>query len=110
MLSAGSDWSVVAAARRERIYGDIPKAWLLNTQEYHDVPPIEVPRRCGHLTNNELRLTELRAVDIVEAVRNYQLTAAEVMLAFCKRATIAHQLVSMPWCPNEGSVRQLCTC
>ncbi len=94
MASPDVHWQTVAAARREKIYSHIPKEWLLDLEEVRGVPPVDVPRRCGQLTDVELQVTELRAVDIVEALRTRQLTASEVMLAFCKRATIAHQLVS----------------
>lgn len=96
IASGNSDWKAIATVRRERIFSKIPKEWLLKLEDFHDVPPVDVPRRCGHLSDVELRVTELRAVDIVRMLGSCELKASEAVVAFSKRAAIAHQLVSEP--------------
>ena len=94
MASANVDWKAVAAARRQTIYSRIPVEWLLQPRDLDEPAPIDVPRRCVILSDTELRITELKAVEITQAVRDRKLTALDVTSAFCKRAAIAHQLVS----------------
>lgn len=54
-----------------------------------------VPKSCGILTSEELAITESSAVDLVSQLAAGKLTSVAVTTAFCKRAAIAHQLVSI---------------
>lgn len=76
-------------------YDKIPAEYIL-PQDVFENPPLNVssiPRTCGILTANELAITEhYDAVSLAGAIANKQLTAVEVIIAFCKRAIIAHQL------------------
>lgn len=78
----------------------IPEAWRL-TPEYltgtedSDTNVLDVPRRCGILSPEELEITEkYSAVSLAKAVQAGSLKAKSVAIAFCKRAAIAQQLTS----------------
>lgn len=93
----GEDCSAAAAAaaqRRHLIYNRIPSEWLIDAEIFQHAAPVDVPELSGALTPKELDITEARAVDLAEAIAKRAYTAVEVTVAFCKRATIAHQLVS----------------
>lgn len=59
-------------------------------------PPIDVsmiPSTCGILTPSEVDITEsYDAFSLAEAIASKKLTAVDVVIAFSKRAIIAHQL------------------
>ncbi|KAF2799408.1 amidase [Melanomma pulvis-pyrius CBS 109.77] len=55
----------------------------------------EIPRNCGILTPEEIKITEnFDATGLAEALARRQYTAVAVATAFAKRAIIAHQLTS----------------
>lgn len=75
----------------------IPKDSLLE----HQLPDAsvldvsDIPRRCGLLSEEELRITEnYTATQLVEQLAKGQLTAEQVIRAYLKRASIAHQLTN----------------
>lgn len=56
---------------------------------------LDIPRRCGKLTDREIHITEaFDATALLEKLGSREFTAVEVTTAFCKRAAIAHQLTS----------------
>lgn len=56
---------------------------------------MDVPTSCGVLSPEEVRITsDYDAVSLVEEVAKGRYTAEAVTVAFCKRAAIAHQLVT----------------
>ncbi|KAJ5247074.1 hypothetical protein N7468_002057 [Penicillium chermesinum] len=62
-------------------------------KQYKPVRVIDIPRRCGLLTDKELIITENYDVrGLVSAMTTAKYTAEEVVRAFSKRAAIAHQL------------------
>lgn len=81
----------------------IPKEWWipenkLPSDQVLDV--IDFPVKSGLLTQEEIKITETSAVDLVKAMQKplgdkARWTALKVVLAFCKRASIAQQLVSL---------------
>ena len=54
-----------------------------------------IPYESGILSERELYITDHLAVDIVNKLSNGEWTSEEVTIAFCKRASIAHQLVRL---------------
>jgi len=57
---------------------------------------LDVPRSCGILSEREIKITEdYDAVAIIAGIKAGELSAEEVTVAFCKRAAIAQQLVSL---------------
>lgn len=75
----------------------IPKDSLLKDQlpdkSVLDVTPI--PRQCGLLTDEEIRLTEnYTAHELIQCLAQGQFTAEQITRAYLKRAGIAHQLTN----------------
>lgn len=86
----------IARSKREERHKRIPKAWLLSQDQLQSSDILSVPEQCSILTARELHIThEHDAVGIVEAIASGKLSAKEVAVAFCKRAAIAQQLVSL---------------
>jgi amidase len=93
--SADQGWLAIAAARRKLIDSKIPRAWSLPRTHRPNASSIDDLGLHGILTEEEAAITNLGAVDLVEAIRNRIYTSAAVTLAFCKQAAIAHQLVRL---------------
>jgi amidase len=89
-------WEEIATAKREALLDSIPKEWRIPT---HIKPPdsqLDVttwPQESGWFTSKELEITSKSATYLVEKLAKGQWTSEEVTLAFCKRASAAHQLV-----------------
>lgn len=99
MGSMKPDWRDVAAKRRHEIERKIPQEWLVSKNLLETQPAMKLPYISGILTPWEQQVTEMRAVDILAGIRGRTFTSVEVTRAFCKRAAIAHQAVSicMAW-------------
>lgn len=63
---------------------------------------MHVPEQCGVLSHFDLEVTSLPATELVERLATGDLKAVDVTLSFCKRAAVAHQLVSST---DNGLVR-----
>ena len=92
-------WQDVAAGKRKAAYDLIPEAWRLPSsmipKPEDPVSVMEVPRKCGLLSEAELDITEnYDAVALLEKLASKQLSARDVIAAFSKRAAIAQQLVN----------------
>lgn len=98
MTDSKPSWQPIADARRNKINNAIPAS--------HRIPPaylerladtrnvIGVPDSCGVLTQREIDITSISsATKLLEDIRGRVYTSVEVTTAFCKRASIAHQLV-----------------
>ena len=85
-------WKDVAADKYERITKSIPSEWKIDTKNLSD-NVMDVPAKCGLLSEEELKITESSAVDLVGKLAKGELKAVAVTTAFCKRAAIAHQVV-----------------
>ncbi|KAF1976413.1 amidase [Bimuria novae-zelandiae CBS 107.79] len=90
-------WQLISWQKKDEQRARIPSDWILS----HDqVPPeamnyLHVPRACGILNEEELRLTETYdATGLAEAIRKRAVKSFDVVRAFCKRAAIAHQLTN----------------
>lgn len=95
------DWRSLVAQKRAEVAKQLPQEWRLPTEilntisESANISVLDVPTTCGILNTKEVDITEKHdAVDLIEKMAKKELTASEVTLAFCKRAAIAHQLVS----------------
>jgi amidase len=77
-----------------------PKEWLLSgttasppSSNPHDVMPVF--KSCGLLTDRELEITDVAdCVSLLKNLHTKQWSALEVTLAFCKRATVAQQIIN----------------
>lgn len=91
-------WTEVVADKRARRDALFPKEYLIPDER---MPPkdqksvIDVPKTCGVLTDAEIEITETPGPVLVQKMVAGELKSVDVTRAFCKRATIAHQLVSI---------------
>ena len=98
---ATEDWKIRAAHRRQTLLDKIPSGWKLDSSWTDAVSPdvkqtvIPVPAKSGILSAKELNITENHdATSLLEALASGKYSSFDVTMAFCKRAAIAHQLVS----------------
>lgn len=90
------NWQSVAERKQKERSSRIPKPWLLPPSiDRNRANALDVPRECGILTRDELRLTEqFDATALLAGLLSGLLTSADVVTAFCKRAAIAQQLTN----------------
>lgn len=92
-----SDWQSIASATQQAILDSIPLKWRLPAKDKD--PAITdkraIPQTCGLLSDKQLQITELKATALLEKLKTRTLSSVEVTEAFCGRAAIAHQLVSL---------------
>jgi amidase len=97
-----------ARQKRAKQAESIPPAWRLkNIPSTLEVPnAVEYIRQSGLLTPEELKITETTDASVLlQQLATKQLTAAEVVTAFSKRAALAHQLtVCCTEMPFEESI------
>jgi amidase len=96
------DWRDIVAKKRAEVAKQLPQEWrlpqtILDTiSASADIGVLDIPAKSGLLNSKELEITEkYDAVDLVAKMAAKELTASEVALAFCKRAAVAHQVVSL---------------
>lgn len=87
-----SKWEDIAADKCSRIAASIPQEWRIDTKNLPD-NVMDVPAKCGILSDAELAITESSATDLVQQLATGKLKAVDVTLAFCKRAAVATQVV-----------------
>ncbi|CAH0046921.1 unnamed protein product [Clonostachys solani] len=98
-------WKPIAQASQTNLLKSIPGRWRLDLHKYKSLKDVtSVPYTCGILTDVQLRITELTAVEIVRGLEARELKAVQVLEAFAARAAIAHQLVNCltDWFFEEG--------
>ena len=94
------DWKDVAKRVKARIDDAIPASYYADAAflpKNLDDPVLDLPARSGVLSERELEITELMAYELLPKLADKTYTSVEVTRAFCKRATIAHQIVSIFW-------------
>ena len=85
-------WQDVAAKKSKEIYDAIPPAWLADQHSLQGHNFMDLPRKCPSImSEEELFITEQRAVDILTRIHSRKWSSYQVTLAFCKRAALAHQ-------------------
>lgn len=92
---ATSQWRQAGLWKREHLQDLIPKHWRLprsigEREELKDVTGDCIQR---FLSAREVEITETDACEIVAKTTSGTWTALEVVLAFCHRAALAHQMV-----------------
>ncbi|KAF9630308.1 general amidase-B [Lasiodiplodia theobromae] len=97
-------WDSRAAQKRRQCAAKIPGHWKVPVSILHDLHEplqdnrnnlleLDIVRRCGIMTERELRITESFTVkSLLEALASGELTSLEVTIAYSKRAAIAQQL------------------
>jgi amidase len=89
-----SRWQDRAAEKRARIQASIPKEWLADNPG-SKIPAVELIAGSDLLSPKEVEITRSAATDLVKKMSLGELTSVEVTLAFCKRAALVHQAVSI---------------
>lgn len=88
-------WYILAAEKRQRLAGAIPKEWLASSIPPQQLDVTAFPGQCGILSDKEREITDVSDVDVLlKKVATAEWSAVEVTTAFCKRAVVAHQAVS----------------
>ena len=99
MATETDTWQDRAKAKRDKTNSLIPEQWRFPGE----IPSAEQQRDVTgefiwqFLSKREVEITETDAVDIVKHTTSGDWTAEEVIKAFCHRASLAHQLVSLPF-------------
>jgi amidase len=86
-------WEKTAADKKARIAATIPQEWRIKSLPTED-SVMDFPKASGIMSSEEIAITELPATDLVAQMAVGKLTSVAVTTAFCKRAALAHQLVS----------------
>lgn len=113
MIESVVPWQEAAAVKRRERQASIPEGWLLSQSVLEGIPlgpesgtdvlALDLPRKCGLLTELDLAITETYSCrDLLQKLAAEELTSTQVTLAFCKRAAIAQQLV---WSPTTSEQR-----
>jgi amidase len=100
---ASISWSTLVAEKQKQCQQKIPESWRLSpehlstfTQAGNDLIAADVCRKCGIMSELELNITEnYTATELVQRLAARELSALDTTTAFCKRAAIAQQLVSI---------------
>lgn len=87
-----ASWQERAADKQKRINDSIPKEWRIQNLPQDD-SVLDFPEKSGHLSSQELAITQSSAAELVKRLAVGDLKAVDVTIAFCKRAALAHQLV-----------------
>ncbi|CAG7965718.1 unnamed protein product [Penicillium salamii] len=90
---ASMSWQSISAEKRADIENSIPNDWKIRTSPSEE-NVMRVPEQCGVLSHFDLEMTSLPATELVERLATGDIKAVDVTLSFCKRAAVAHQLVS----------------
>jgi Asp-tRNA(Asn)/Glu-tRNA(Gln) amidotransferase A subunit family amidase len=91
------DWQQKAQRKRDELAGKIPSEWRLSSDLLKKADELDnildIPRQSGILTEREIDITESSdATALISRLKDGEISAYEVAVAFCKRAAIAQQL------------------
>ncbi|CZT21591.1 related to general amidase [Ramularia collo-cygni] len=92
-----SQWQEISAKAKQKVLDDIPSEWRIPTDKVPGDDVLDVtgiPAQCGLLSQLDLEITESFATEIVAKIAKGEWSAEAVTTAFCKRASIAHQLTN----------------
>lgn len=95
------DWKAKAGEKRQAILDSLPQKWrfplssIPDVEQQRDVTGTYIQQ---FLSPREIEITETDAVGIAKQTTTGQWTAVEVTEAFCHRASLAHELVSLFAC------------
>lgn len=99
-------WEAFVATHREKQEQAIPESWKLSQKKLDQISGAGTPQEghlielkaaqaSGLLSQREMEITEsFTARELLTKMRSQSLRAQDVVVAFCKRAAIAQQLVS----------------
>lgn len=88
-------WREKATARRQALTAQIPLEWSIEPSTVANVLDVRaIPDTCGVLNAEDIQITKSLTSDLLSRIHDRTWTSERVMLAFCKRAVLAHQLVN----------------
>lgn len=92
------NYKVLAAAKKAQQQDRIPQSWRISAEKFQDASNVmDVPLSCGLLDETEAKITsDYDGTALLEKLKAKVWSVEQVAVAFCKRAAIAHQLVSCP--------------
>lgn len=100
-------WEQISAAKRKALLASlevlIPDPDILPPDSQLDVTSF--PASSGWFKERELEITAASASLILINIKSRTWSAEEVTRAFCKRAGLAHVLVSTVRCPDTGPIK-----
>ena len=90
-------WQELVADKLQRQKASIPQEWLITPPPDSQLDVTDVPRTCGHLTLDEIEITETGDVAVLlSKLASGEWSSVDVTRAYYKRAIIAHQTVNSP--------------
>lgn len=100
MASQRRNYKVLAAAKKAQQEDNIPQNWHIPVKSFQDATNVmDVPLSCGLLDETEAKITsDYDVTALLEKLKARVWSVEQVTVAFCKRAAIAHQLVSPHKC------------
>jgi amidase len=89
-------WQIISRQKKEEQWSRIPVEYQFSSDlKISNKNVLNIPRTCGLMTESELHITEAYdATALADALAKKQFSSEAVTRAFCKRAAIAHQVVS----------------
>lgn len=90
-------WEEIGRKAQGKLLDSIPSEWRISGNKLPSATQVNItdfPVTSGLLTKGEAEITQSLASDIVQKIAAAEWSAEDVTRAFCKRAAIAHQLVS----------------
>lgn len=90
------EWKDKARRRCQELANQIPDEWKIPAPppSNDEANMMDLLEEVNIFEELDLQITRCSAVQILSNIQNRKWTCESVMLAFCKRATIAHQLVN----------------
>lgn len=97
MVSEMKPYQIISAKKKAQQQDNIPKDWQIPTETFRNATNVmDVPLACGLLNETESSITsDYDATALLEKLKAGVWSVEQVTVAFCKRAAIAHQLVSL---------------
>jgi len=90
-------WQNKAEEKRQSLFDAIPTDWILSKDISDSLPKnlTKIPLNCGILSSLDIEITEIDEIEeLADRIARGRYSAVDVTTAFCKRASIAHQLVN----------------
>ncbi|KAK5807545.1 hypothetical protein VI817_001803 [Penicillium citrinum] len=101
-------WQAIGQRAQNAVLESIPARWKLNPRQYSDLTDVtHIPYECGLMTKDQLAITELTVIELLDLLKLREVKASEVLEAFAARAAIAHQLTNCltEWFFEDGLQR-----
>lgn len=96
-MPATTSWQSLAALHREKQVEAVPKEWLLSDKQLQTGDRLiesKVVQKSGLLSEKEIEITErYNASDLLRKIHRQEVSSEDVVVAFCKRASLAQQYV-----------------